>query len=190
MKRHIVIFFFIILASNVALAQINKDIDGDGIKDDVYLDSLDYKIVCKLSTKKFIPIYSKSELTDELNAGVRETKSGFEFYVNYMRGGNASQFRYDTKTKKIQLIGMSRYEFGPASNDGSGNSSVNLITNTYIGEWNYYNIEKEKLIKLPTLKTKMYIVKQYLEDFDGSSVAIFIEKCSELYSKYKAKYYR
>lgn len=169
------------------LAQVNKDIDGDGIKDHVYIDSLDYKIVCKLSSIKFKPIYSKNELEDGANSAVRETKSGFGLYVDHMRAGYSSQFRYDTKTKKIQLIGISRYEFGPGSNDGSGNSSVNLLTNNYIGEWNHLDVKKRKLIKMPTIKAKMYFPKQYLEEYDGGYQSEYEEKCNQLYYEYKKK---
>lgn len=187
MKIFLPLLLCLIINSGL-LAQLRKDIDGDGIKDFVYLDSLNYKIVCELSSKKFKPIYSKENLTDELNSGIRETKSGFEFFVNYMRAGFANQFRYDSKTKKIQLIGMSRYEFGPANNDGSGNSSVNLLTNNYIGEWNIYDSQKEKLIKIPTIKTKMYFTKQYLDGYNGEHQSKYEKTCSELFYTFKRKY--
>lgn len=105
-----------------------------------------------------------------------------------MRAGYANQFRYEEKDKKIRLIGMSRYEFGPASNNGSGESSVNLLTNSYIGEWNAYESEKERLIKMPTLATKMYFPKIYLENYDESYQDNYQEQCSALYYKQRSKY--
>ncbi len=130
---------------------------------------------------------SKPSLTDERNAGIRATKNGFEFYVNYMRAGFAHQFRYDGQTKKIRLIGMSRYEFGNAANDGSGKSSVNLLTNDYMGEWNYYNLDRQKLIKMGTIRTKMYFPKETLENYDGGIQGDYAEKCSALYENKKQK---
>jgi hypothetical protein len=82
---------------------------------------------------------------------------------------------------------MSRYEFGPANNDGCGKSSLNLVTNNYIGEWYHYDMTKEELIKMPTIKTKMYFPKIYLEHYDGRYQSEYEEKCSELYYKQKKK---
>lgn len=109
-----------------------------------------------------------------------------------MRAGYKNQFRYNKKTKKIQLIGMSRFEFGNAANDGSGESSVNLLTNDYIGNWNVYdhlaNNENGELIKLPTIKTKMKFGIINLEDFGEETYFNFSEKCSTLYYKEKNRY--
>lgn len=176
-----------IIAQNTSSQEVIKDLDGDGIKDSVWYDQNRNIIVCKLSTHHFQDLYSQSELSHEMNAGVRATKNGFEFFVNHMRAGYANQFRYEPKDKKIRLIGMSRYEFGPASNDGSGESSVNLLTNDYIGEWHHYDIHKNALIKMPTIKSKMFFPKIYLEEFDGASQSEFQEKCSKLYYKEKKK---
>ena len=144
-------------------------------------------IFCKLSSQNFKAIYSQENLSDEINSGVQETKNGFEFINHFMRAGYASQFRYEAKDQKIRLIGMSRYEFGPANNNGSGKSSVNLLTNNYIGEWYHYDMDKEKLVKMPVIKTKMYFPKTYLEDYDGQSHSEYGEKCSALYYLEKKK---
>ncbi len=82
---------------------------------------------------------------------------------------------------------MNRYEFGPASNDGSGESSVNLLTGQYIGNWNYYDLKKEELIKIPTIKSKMIFPKIYLENFSEKIYLDYSEKCSSLYIKRKNK---
>lgn len=182
---------FLLLAAPVAAQQkgkpVIKDLDGDAVTDTVSFDPASGRIVCRLSTRKFRPTVSQPGLADEVNCGVRATKSGFEFYVNYMRAGYANQFRYERAEQKIRLIGMSRYEFGPASNDGSGESSVNLLTNSYIGEWNHFNDAARKLVKMPTIKTKMYFPKTYLAGYSGTQQAEFEEKCSALYYQQKAK---
>ena len=82
---------------------------------------------------------------------------------------------------------MTRYEFGPATNDGSGESSVNLLTNSYIGDWNYYSDKKRKLIKIPTIKSKMVLPKVFLESFDDAVYFSYSEKCSELFGIAKEK---
>jgi hypothetical protein len=181
-------YLILILFSISSFSQVTKDLDGDKIMDKVYYDSASSIIVCKLSTNKFKAIKSKANLSDEEQCGVRTTKNGFEFFIDYMRAGFAHQFRYDIKSKKIQLIGMSRYEYGPASNDGSGKSSVNLLTNNYIGEWYHYDLNKDKLIKMEVIKTKMIFQKMYLENYDGGYQSIYEEKCVQMYRKMKKKY--
>ena len=181
---------FIVLLSllifQLSSSQVLKDLDGDSIKDSVTFNS-EGMIICKLSTLNFKPVYSQPNLSDEMNSGVRETKNGFEFFIDYMRAGYAHQFRYEPKEKKIRLIGMSTYNFGPANNDGSGEGSFNLLTNTYIGEWYHYSNSENELIKMPTIKSKMLFPKIYLDNFDGSHLDEFTVKSSALYYQYKKK---
>ena len=161
------------------------NIDNDNKKDTVYIDSKKSTIVCKLSTNNYRTISSKPIEILNFPSGFRKTKNGFEFYNDWMRAGYKNQFRYNIKTKKIQLIGMSRYEFGNAANDGSGESSVNLLTNDYSGNWNYYNMDKEELNSLPRIKVKMVFKTVNLENFNDAIYFGFAEKCADLYHKYK-----
>lgn len=165
--------------------KVVKDLDGDATMDTVYVDVRRSRIICQLSSKKFHEIQSSEiEILND-QAGIRATKNGFEFFNDWMRAGYNNQFRYDSRTKKIQLIGMSRYEFGNAANDGSGQSSVNLLTGDYIGNWNYYDMDKEELIPIPTIKTKMVFSKIYLETFSDKSYFDYADKCAALYDTYK-----
>jgi len=148
MKKYLIILISILSCTyGFSQEKLVKDIDFDNIKDTVYLDTKEAVIVCQLSGKGFKKIKSKAIEILNRNSGIVKTKNGFEFQNNWMRGGYANQFRYDKTLKKIQLIGMSRYEFGPANNDGSGESSVNLLTGDYIGNWNYFDEKKVELIK-------------------------------------------
>ena len=184
MKRLVFLLFFSI--TNIISAQ-EKDLDLDGVPDSVDFDTQKLKIICKLSSLDFKPIYSKEIETSGDFTGVSYTKNGFEFYIGFMRAGYSAQFRYEPKDKTIRLIGMSRYEFGPANNDGSGESSVNLLTDDYIGEWNYYDLDKSRLIKMPTIITKLTFKKTFLIDFDESVLYDFGSRCSELYLAKKEK---
>lgn len=190
MKR--LIFYILILMISLVNAQekLISDIDFDGINDTIYIDENEAVIVAKLSTQKFKKIKSQPlEITPQ--SFIERTKNGFQFVNHWMRAGYANQFRYEKKEKRIRLIGMSRYELGNAANDGSGESSVNLLTNDYIGEWNYFdhlaNDEKGELVKIPIIKTKMQFEKTYLEDFSDGSYFQFAKRCSELYYKHKEK---
>lgn len=190
MKRLISSFLILFIAIVSAQQKLISDIDFDGISDTIYIDENEAIIVAKISTKQFKKIKSQPlEITPQ--SFIEKTKNGFEFQNNWMRAGYANQFRYEKKEKRIRLIGMSRYEFGNAANDGSGESSVNLLTNDYIGEWNYFdhlaNDENGELVKIPTIKTKMKFEKIYLEDFSDGSYFQFAERCSDLYYKHKEK---
>jgi curved DNA-binding protein CbpA len=166
-----------------AQGKLLKDLDKDGIMDRVYIEK--NRIICRLSTQQFKEMQSQE--IETFNSGIREARNGFSFYIHWMRAGYENQFRYDSKTKRIQLIGMSRYEFGNAANDGSGESSVNLLTGDYVGDWNYSDEEREELIKIPTIKTKISFGKIYLEDFSEETFLGFADKCAELYHIHKEK---
>jgi hypothetical protein len=186
MKKLIPIFTLTIVA-NYTFGQnkLVNDIDNDGKKDSIFIEVDKSTIVCKLSTLNYKPVSSKPiEILNE-HSGIIETKNGFAFFNDWMRAGYKNQFRFNSKTKKIQLIGMSRYEFGNAVQDGSGESSVNLLTGDYIGNWNYYDIEKDTLIKLPIIRTKMKFKTINLEDFNDESYFNYAEKCAKLYQRQK-----
>jgi len=180
-----VILVLLISAPVFAQRELVKDIDGDNIKDSVYIDSATSAIVCKLSGKNFKKVTSKAIETLNDISGITEAKNGFEFYNDWMRAGYKNQFRYDPASKKIRLIGMSRYEFGNASNDGSGESSVNLLTNSYIGNWNFYSERREKLVSIPTIKTNMIFPAIYLEGFGEDTYFEFADRCATLYQQRK-----
>ena len=186
MKTNIIILTLTIL-TNFAFGQnkLIKDIDNDGKKDTIFINVKKSTIVCNLSTLNYKSISSKPIGFLNLSSGVTATKNGFEFFNDWMRAGYKNQFRYNSKTKKIQLIGMSRYEYGNAANDGSGESSVNLLSNYYIGNWNYYDMEKDKLIKIPTIKTKMKFKIINIENFSEETYFDYAEKCAEIYHKHK-----
>ncbi|WP_103865012.1 hypothetical protein [Aquimarina sp. I32.4] len=164
---------------------ITKDLDKDKIKDSIYINPQNSSIVCKLSTQKYTPIVSKSIESTADNSYVSETKSGFQYNVNWMRAGYKAQFWFDPKTKTIQLIGMSRYEFGNVANDGSGESSINLLTNKYIGNWKCIDIITDSLMIIPTIHSKMKLPKISLKKFGEASFDTYSDKCTKLYHKYK-----
>jgi len=187
MKTTFLFLFTLLQITAYSQNKLVKDLDNDRVMDSVYIDSTKYTIVCRLSTQQFKRTESQPiEILNE-SSSIKEAKNGFYFNNNWMRAGYSNQFRYDSKSKKMQLIGMSRYEFGNAANDGSGESSVNLLTGNYIGNWNYYDQEKEELVSIPTIITKMKLSATDLESFSENTYFGFAEKCSELFYKGKEK---
>lgn len=173
------------LSFSQSFERFEKDIDFDNVYDTIYVDYDKATIVCKLSSLDFkktesLPIESLTE-----QSGVSSSKNGFKYNNIWMRAGYSSQFKYNKKTKKIELIGMSRYEFGNAANDGSGESSVNLLTDDYIGNWNYYDHETDELKKIPSIKTKMYLSTVSLNQFNEKTYSNYSEQCAKLFHRFK-----
>jgi hypothetical protein len=183
------LFIYMLFVSNMVYAQTKlvKDIDFDGIKDKISINTKNLCLMSSLSTQKFRKMNSGEIESLDAQGELKCTANGFELIINWMRAGYACQFRYNKLEKRIQLIGMSRYEFGPASNDGSGESSVNLLTGNYIGNWNYYDLKKEQLIKIPTIKTKMLFPKTFFENFSEKIYSIYSERCASLFNERKSK---
>lgn len=161
------------------------DIDGDGKRDYVELDTAQFKIVCKLSTQKYRPICSEELCFCGDNRYISTVENGFSYSENWMRAGSTYYFGYDVDEKRIRLVGMSRYEFGNAANDGSGESSVNLLTGKFKGNWNYYDHERDELFAIPTIESIMNFSPIFLEDFSDEFYMNYSDKCSELYDQYK-----
>ena len=181
--------FFLLLFPSLIFAQdshLSADFDGDGIADKVY--SQNGTVTYQLSSQKFKKVASDG-FEDIGEIFFDNTKNGFKVKLNQMRAGYAYQFRYEKETGKMRLIGMERYEFGPANNDGSGESSVNLLTNTYIGEWNYFDNEKVKLIKIPTIKKKMVFPKTYFDTLKNE-FSTYIDKDVSYYLAEKKRLYK
>jgi hypothetical protein len=57
-----------------------------------------------------------------------------------------------------------------------------LLTGNYIGNWNYYDLRKEQLIKIPSIKAKMNLPKTYFENFTGKILFDYSEKCANLFN--------
>ncbi|ACU02971.1 hypothetical protein [Pedobacter heparinus] len=162
------------------------DMDLDRRLDTVIFDKAKGIIVCKLSTQAFREIKSMKLIFDGRQSGIEKKGNGFTYTVPHMRAGYHCDFAYSKALKKVQIIGMNRYEFGPANNDGSGESSVNLLTDSYSGIWNYYDMENSRLVEMPTIKRKMVLPKTYLETFDDKIINQYISRCVKLFEKEKA----
>lgn len=161
-----------------------QDFDGDSKKDTVRIDSDSKTLICLLSTQKYKKLQSGK--IQKLNFGntLVATKKGFEFWNDFDRSGFQCVFEYNPKAKQMQLVQMRRvddilrYDYGEKA---KGKSSVNLLTNDYIGD--FYKVANGKLQKIPTIKTKMAFPTTYLETFNDSLCFDYEAKCLALYKK-------
>ncbi|MEO5911321.1 MAG: hypothetical protein ABIP95_10560 [Pelobium sp.] len=166
---------------------LKLDLDFDQKTDTVVFDRVKAIISCKLSTQNFKKVQSQELGFEEPQSHIRVSAGGFTYSVPWMRAGYHADFAYNKIDKKVQLVAMDRYEFGPANNDGSGESSIDLLTNEYLGDWNYYDLKHEELVKIPTIKRKMIFPKTYLNNFGDEIPYEYSAKCADIFNQEKAK---
>jgi hypothetical protein len=161
------LFLLSMLFSNVSRAEmkLSADLDGDGKADEIWLDGDNGKLLYQLSSQKKATKSTKVIDIAGLNPTLSIQKNVVQLKLQAMRGGSSYKFRYDKAGGDLRVIGYDSENFGPASNDGSGTSSYNLLTGDYIANWNHYDEKKEKLIALPTIKRKAAAKKYYLSGF-------------------------
>lgn len=182
--------FLLVYSFSFAQDKLVKDLDGDTVKDTVLLDQNSSEIVCKLSSNKFREMRSKPINTLNAVSGFEATKNGFQFTNDWMRVGYKNQFRYNKKTKKMQLIGMSQYLLGNAALGGSGEVSVNLLNGDFLGNLNYFdplaNNEQGELVPVK-VKGKMRFPEINLEDFEQEIYFDFDDRSNGFYESETAK---
>ncbi|MET6996722.1 hypothetical protein [Chitinophaga defluvii] len=194
MTLRVKLLFLVILPIHTIFAQsvqkIVKDLDGDLKKDTIYIDSDLDKLFCILSTNKYKPVESLKIQILNFGNMLAPTKNGFEFWNDYGRSGFINEFKYNPKTKKVQLIRITRTDydisytdFGEKVRNGSGKSSINLLTNKYVG--NFYDVHNGKLRKLPTIYAEMIIPETNIEDFNDGLYFDYEKRCVALYEKRK-----
>ncbi len=177
MKKYISLLLLSIVHFPLVAQQqpVITDMDGDGIVDTAFLAEGAGKILCALSSHKFKRVSSKKIYLSNMN-DFYESKNGFSLDIHYNRTDNGYQFMYDKKAGKMRLIGYTCNYLGDITQDGSGGSSINLLTNTYIGNTNHYDEKKDKLIegRQETIKVKSLPI--YLDSFDDNFRVTFPKK--------------
>ena len=181
-KYYLIVILLITVNNIKAQDRLMKDLDGDGINDFVYFETESSSIVSRLSIQGFKKVSSKPIENLNMQSSVIRTENGFEFVNDRTRSGYKNQFLYNPKTQKMQLIGMSRYEFGDAVNDLTGESVVDLLTGNYVGNWNNYDSEKDTLIGMPPIYANLDFETINFEDFGEDTFFDYTEKCTKLYN--------
>lgn len=171
MRLKLITTLILLLASTNLYAQETKvtaDLDGDGKPDKFWINA--DKLQYQLSTQKNVTKSSKPLDIGGLNNSLSVSKNVVEISMWAMRSGFSLKFRYDKAKGDFRVIGYDSENFGPASNDGSGKSSYNLLTGDYVANWNHYDMEKEQLIPDPTIKKKLTSKKYYLRTIDDKAI--------------------
>jgi hypothetical protein len=83
-----------------------------------------------------------------------------------MRSFSYYKLRWDKAAGDFRLIGYSTESFGNAANDGSGNSSLNLLTGDYKAAYSIWNEKRAELVALPKVTRRLKLGRCiYLKSF-------------------------
>ena len=166
------IFLSVLLFPILSFSQqsVSLDLDNDGIIDKVNLINIEqgFKISYNLSSQK-----DKNFVTETVTIGGQmqtliASKNILTLKMQYNRAENFYKFRYDTKLLRVVMIGFDTKSYGNATNDGSGTSSLNLLTGTYEGKWKKFDTKTKKLNKKPTVFKKFTVKIYFLDDLSDS----------------------
>lgn len=179
MKSKILIIFILTLISIHCLNSQNiiiADLDKDGLSDTTYIDTTSFEqeslkaiIVCKLSSKRFEPIYSLPTYYDRGNSNSRPLNAGdinFWYSTNGMRAGQEYEFSYESSTGKIRLISSYIFSLGNVVGDGSQEIIIDLVDGTIRGETCFFDYMNEEIISTP-INEKKDFKAIYLEEFSS-----------------------
>ena len=161
------------------------DIDGDKKQDKIELvkQKGSVTIRCKLTAQN--RVYKSKPFEYGIGeASLSKKRGGFILDVTQNREEVSYQFRYEPKVKKIRLIGLNYFSMtGNISHSTSSKNSLNLLTQKFVGEYEYYSPDTEEYKKLPTFYTKYPVKKFYL----NSDLSALVRKIAKNSNKYESK---
>ena len=188
MKLHFFIALFFSINSIIfAKDVIVKDFDGDGKFDKIMIDHETKKIVFLLSSLDYKKQTSLAFSELPKSAILEETKNGFKFENKIDNIVFTTYFRYNRQTKTIDLTALKRKIVSDDYSIENGESSFITATQEFIGKWLSLDKNSNKVIPLPTLKTKLDLQPillndfndDYLKKFDQQSIAFYKAEISK-----------
>ena len=162
------IYLSVFLFSMLSFSQqsVSLDLDNDGIDDQVNCMNIEqgFKISYNLSSQK-----DKNFVTETVTVGgqaqsLTASKNILILKMQYNRAENYYKFRYSTKLGRVIMIGFDTKAYGNATNDGSGTSSLNLLTGDYQGKWKKFNAKTKTLVNKPVVVKKFTVKTYFLDD--------------------------
>ncbi len=156
---------------------VRYDFDGDG-KIDVFCAAAkegeeDARLMALL--KRGNRVLKSGTLS--MCCGVISQKGGVvQVQSRGMRGFSYYKFRWDKSAKDFRLIGYDTESFGNAAGDGSGKSSLNLLTGAYAGSFHKWSAGRRKLLPQPAIRSTKPLSKRiYLSSFGEAEDAWLAE---------------
>ena len=156
---------------------LRGDFDGDG-KRDVFCviqlkGSEDGKLMAVLKSGKTV-LYSHT-----LSMCCGSVSQGNNVITLHSRGNRYFtyyKFRWEAQAKDFRLIGYDTESFGNAVHDGSGNSSLNMLTGDYEAEFNVWDEKTKDIKSLPKVSRKLKLERRiYLRQFGENAADWLME---------------
>lgn len=162
-----ILWVFRVAAQEELTQKLSYDFDGDG-KADVF-QIRDGYLSYALTSQKGKEVRSKGAGYSD-RTWLELSKNVVVYQCQFNRGHNTFKFRYDPKLGQFKLIGYDNEQYGNAANDGSGSSSYNLLTGSYIANWHYFDYEKEELKAKPEIRKKLPLKTYLFKDFGDEMI--------------------
>lgn len=149
--------------------ELAADFDSDGKQDTIsVIERGDHLYVCASLQNGQLALQSKD--APYCCSYLEFVKNVVVLHSTGMRAFSTWRFRYNAALRNFQMIGWDTESFGNGANDGSGTSSLNLLTGTFIAKYNSWDRKQGKLIALPVVSRKVKITRRILlTDFGEDS---------------------
>ena len=183
MKHLIFITLFLSFSfSTLAKETIVKDFDGDGKFDKITINHSTKTIDYLLSTLDYKKQSSQVFTNLSANASLEEIKNGFRFENKIDNILYTSFFKYNKKENNLLLVALKRKNTSENYSSENGESSFDTVSKEFIGKWNSLDKSTNKIVALPTLKTKAQLNSVYLNDFNDTYLNKFEEQTLVFYN--------
>lgn len=168
--------------ANLAKSEMDTaDIDKDGITDSLYFNFQSDSIIFLLSSRDFEPL-SVAFSPEYCMAHLGAVTGGMYISEFCMRSALIYNYILEKETGKFRWSYYSEETYGNAFNDGSGICQLDLLTGAFKGDWDYFDLELDSLISIPTIIGTFYNTPAYMnEDF------AFNMPADSLFSYYKKR---
>lgn len=159
-------------------------LDGDTLIDSLYYSFADESIVISLSSHDYRKLsfpYTVYSMWTKI--GVTESGNGFYIHEAYMRSTTIYSLEYEEETGRFRFAGLDNDYLGPATNDGSGYYSIDLISGDFEAEWGYWDPVREELFPMPKIESNFKIAPMYM---DSEEIDFYIP-IDSLFRTYKKR---
>lgn len=173
--------FFSMSLTTFAKGLVVKDFDGDGKFDKIAINFKTNKIDFFLSSSDYVKQNSLAFINLDQNTKIEETKKGFKLTNKIGDVLFTSYFRYNRKTKKMELFGIKRLMVSDDFTQENGESFYNATTKEYIAKWNSFDKTSNKVIALPIYRTNIDLEAISLNDFNDVFLNRFSQQSLPLY---------
>lgn len=135
---------------------ITGDFDEDQQPDSFYLlrDDSGTRLAYRLSSQNYFGVVSHylDGAADEEHISMDSKTNSVILSQEWMRYSNTIAFRYSKKRNGFIITDFNSEAFGNAANDGSGSLHYDLIKDSLIASYNYYDNKQDSLASLPTIE--------------------------------------